>query len=293
MRHPIHPPFRRRVPIEWSDSAWSLRPVLRRVRFTVAADHWRQRYSSMSADTLSIMNTLTSPNGRRFRAFTLIELLVVIAIIALLAGLALPVLAKVRKDAKIKIAKTDMAGLASAITQYEADYDRFPTTTEAEKAAANATAQGNDFTYGMANPLIRTAGHVMDNRELMFILLSETKRTSTPAAPANVRNRNPKGIVYLNARMGSGTQRGVSLTDFAYRDPWENPYVVTLDLSGNGKCVDAFYGSKGGKGLSENASGEWELNAPIMIWSVGPDGNASTTDLFNTGLNKDNILGWQ
>lgn len=236
------------------------------------------------------MNTTPLSFGRRPRAFTLIELLVVIAIIAVLAGLALPVLAKVRVKAKVRIAQTDMAGLAAAITQYEADYDRYPTTTEAEKAAANATTQGNDFTYGMTTPSIQTAGYAKDNRELIYILLNETKRTG---APANVKNRNTKGVVYLNSRMVSGTQRGVSIDDFVYRDPWENPYVVTLDLSGNGKCVDAFYGTKDTKGLSKNSDNQWELNGPVMLWSLGPDADANSSLPSRDGVNKDNILSWQ
>ena len=93
--------------------------------------------------------------------------------------------------------------------------------------------------------------------------------------------------------MVTGTKRGVSIDDFVYRDPWENPYVVTLDLSGDGKCVDAFYGTKDTKGLSKNEKNQWELNGPIMIWSLGPDANADPNQPSNSGLNKDNILGWQ
>ncbi len=239
------------------------------------------------------MNPNAIPNRRRFRAFTLIELLVVIAIIAVLAGLALPALSKARVNAKIKLAKTDMAGLAAAITQYEADYDRFPTTKDAENAAVGANAQGNDFTYGSTTPSIQTAGYAKNNSELMFILLNETKRTTAPAAPANVKNRNTKGIVYLTPRMVNGTQRGVSLGDFVYRDPWENPYIISLDLSGDGKTVDAFYGTKDTKGLSRNDKNQWELNGPIMIWSLGPDGDANAAQDSTAGANRDNILGWQ
>jgi prepilin-type N-terminal cleavage/methylation domain-containing protein len=255
------------------------------------------KISKNSIFTLTTMHTMTRCSGRRCGAFTLIELLVVIAIIALLAGLALPVIAKVRLNAKIKIAKTEMANLASAIKQYEADYNRYPATKDAETAAAGANG---DFTYGnLAAPAIGTPPTIKDNRELMYILLNETKR---PGAPANVLNRNPKGTIYLNPRMVSGTLRGVSNDDLVYRDPWQNPYIVTMDLNDDGKCLDAFYNNavvsrnpltgKGFHGLSEN-SGKFEFNGPVMIWSLGPDSDANAGIPANQGVNKDNIIGWQ
>jgi prepilin-type N-terminal cleavage/methylation domain-containing protein len=80
----------------------------------------------------------------RFSAFTLIELLVVIAIIAILAGLLLPVLASVKKKAKIAQARTEMKNLETAMKGYETEYHRFPASLQTE---TDSGASG-DFTFG-------------------------------------------------------------------------------------------------------------------------------------------------
>ena len=61
--------------------------------------------------------------NRHKRAFTLIELLVVIAIIALLMAILMPALAKVRKQAKLTICKTNTKNLMLAATLYSQDND--------------------------------------------------------------------------------------------------------------------------------------------------------------------------
>jgi general secretion pathway protein G len=73
------------------------------------------------------MNALTA---RRNRGFTLIELLVVMGIIAVLAAILLPNLAGKTEDAKIKAAKADLSTIRGALSVFEIDNDRFPTTEE-------------------------------------------------------------------------------------------------------------------------------------------------------------------
>ena len=52
---------------------------------------------------------------------------------------------------------------------------------------------------------------------------------------------NPQQTKFLNATMVSDTvSPGVGL-DGVYRDPWGDPYVISMDLNYDGVCQDAFY----------------------------------------------------
>jgi len=232
------------------------------------------------------MNThpLSSPS-RRCGAFTLIEMLVVIAIIAILAGILLPALQHVKAKAKIQKAKIDMANIAAAIRSYEAAYERYPATKAKELAAGS-----DDLTYGF--------GAIASNGELMEILLDNDQPGRVNANHAS----NPKGQRFLDAKMVGGmSPNGVSTFDWNFRDPWSNPYIITIDMNGDGKCRDALYkdvivaapGNVPLHGLVRAADGQYELNNAVMVWSKGPDGNATAGVPGNSGVNKDNVIGWQ
>ncbi|MCX7723212.1 MAG: hypothetical protein N2379_09190, partial [Verrucomicrobiae bacterium] len=88
-----------------------------------------------------------------------------------------------------------------------------------------------------------------------------------------------------------------------------NPYVITIDMNYDNKCLDAFYrkravsqsepGNRTGLNGLVNARGAtantdfFELNGPVMIWSLGPDKAADASVKANAGVNSDNVLGWQ
>ncbi|MFA5793940.1 MAG: type II secretion system protein GspG [Candidatus Brocadiia bacterium] len=65
-------------------------------------------------------------NNTLSTGFTLIELMVVISIIALLAGIGIPTIIKSQLKAKEALAKTEIAGLAGALSMYETDNGRYP-----------------------------------------------------------------------------------------------------------------------------------------------------------------------
>ena len=223
-------------------------------------------------------------------------MLVVIAIIGILAALLLPTLSSGEGRTKIRQAKMDMANLSAAIGQYDAEYSRPPgiTPNGLDITYGYSTAASNGVPSGTANLGVYT------NSDLMCVLMDISAGINLNHA------KNPHNIVTFNAQQHSDTTSpGLSAIDNQLRDPWGHPYVITLDMNGDGYCQDALYslpavanpsgnGRQGLVGLQDyTGTGVYQLRGNVMIWSEGPDGLAGTTDPANAGSNKDNILSWQ
>ena len=266
------------------------------------------------------MKKLLSQPHRAGRGFTLIELLVVIAIIAILAGLLLPALGKAKVAARVAQAKVDIKNIEGSISKYENDYSRYPTCSKAREKAMEG-----DFTFGTLNllptggtqplrakdgktPLPRIANNYdyeNSNAEVMSALLDfENFKIGSPTWNIN-HALNPNKTVYLNVKEVSDLKSPGVGVDGVFRDPWGDPYIITLDLNADNKCRDAFYKlarvsqvpggrpDQGLNGLYRSASGDtFEANKTIMVWSFGPDGKVSDAVPANAGVNKDNILSW-
>ena len=257
------------------------------------------------------------PLRRTGRGFTLIELLVVIAIIAILAALLLPAISRAKRGARVGQARLEAANIVNAIRKYETDYNRMPTSSNAVTAAAGVA----DFTYGTYNlpdfrvptggtqPVLAvddsgaSLSYQTNNAEIMNILLD------LDYYPNQGHSRNPQQTKFLSATMNNDTNFPGVGPDHVYRDPWKNPYIITLDLNNDERARDSIYRSsqmsadpsstdnpkKGINGLVPipvGANTFYEANAPVTVWSAGPDGMIDPKDFANKGANKDNVISW-
>jgi hypothetical protein len=212
--------------------------------------------------------------------------------------------------AKIAKAKTDVMNLLAAIDRFEQEYGKPPVALDV------LTAPSGDFTYGTFNTstsaigTTNTSGRQANNSEVIAVLVDLTQWGGKNTVNTNY-SLNPKRIAFLNVRVADDTNSPGLGPDGIFRDPWANPYVITIHFGDTNKCRDAFYRRAS---VSENGPGQDGLNGftrptpppyssaetrdsfegpdSVMIWSLGPDGKADPTKKANEGVNRDNITSW-
>jgi prepilin-type N-terminal cleavage/methylation domain-containing protein len=128
-------------------------------------------------------------------AFTLIELLIVIAILGILMALLFPAVGAAIDNARRASAKNDCVQIATAITAYETEYGRLPSTN--------------------ANGPLPT--------EVLGALMG-----------SNSSSLNPRLIVFLEVQTARKGKGGLGAGG-TYVDPWGNAYQVAFDGDYNNK----------------------------------------------------------
>jgi len=242
------------------------------------------------------------------RAFTLIELLVVIAIIAILAALIFPVISRIVKQAKVKQAQLEVNDIANAIRRYESTYNKYPVATD---VMTSSLISKDDFTFGgdfFAGAIIGSPGLKLTNDQVIAVLMALDKNPRTGVATVNSgHEKNTQKIKFLDPPTADDSTRPGVGPDLVYRDPWGNPYIISLDLNYDGKCRGEFYklatvsqqnGSAGHNGLNNSQVAidpdRFEYNGGVMVWSMGPDKQVDAAAAkANEGFNKDNVLSWR
>src|ERR1035437_1133157 len=185
--------------------------------------------------------------------FTLLEGIVIIAIIVILVALTFPVAGPGSRRAPRKQAQMEEVQIAQAIKSYQEEHGKFPVSSNAMDVAAGS---GQDFTfgtYGLPSGL-KTPGRTFDvraldavgkplsyqanNSEVMAALLDVEFWPSASTVPTINKGHvmNPQKTRYLNAAMAANTSSPGIGPDGVYRDPWGQPYIITIDLNGDDKA---------------------------------------------------------
>jgi prepilin-type N-terminal cleavage/methylation domain-containing protein len=244
-------------------------------------------------------------------AFTLIEMLVVITIIGILASLLLPAISKAKTAAKVSMAKTEMANLQSAISQYQSEYGILPASTNAVNAVA---ALGYDFTFGTVvsgasgshlnglPPIVSTSvisqspctpvedpNHKYQNvnSEVIAILTDAAYYPEATTTAAHIYNPH-KQPFYSGRPAASANSPGID-TNCILRDPWGLPYIITLDLNGDNQCTDNQIWS-----VLMNQPNGFSVPGTSMIWSFGPYQRLDlASGSYNNTTNKYLVTSWK
>jgi len=288
-------------------------------------------------------NTKKSLKYPNTAGVTLVEILVVLAIIGILMSILIPVIARAKIRAKAKMGRLDCSAIAQAITQYNMDnIGRFPIANtktgkylgryDYNRYVDTSGVLGNDITLSIPDICFSVPGDARKSAKNSdaAIILSGLETQGTNAVNLDYV-RNSKRYRYMDSKMAGDSEEKPGLGKHGvYRDPFGNPYVVTIDKSGDDKCWDVLYGHKAVSGTGPDhkyptptpSDDDPEIGAhglmrdtltlpsrggamvtitgyvlmgKAMVWSAGPDREVTPGKSGLKGCankNADNIIGW-
>jgi prepilin-type N-terminal cleavage/methylation domain-containing protein len=134
------------------------------------------------------------------QGFTLVEMLVVVAILAILMAMMVPAAGMILRRAKVSSAQGDAGIVVTAMTKYQAEYNRWPA-----------------FMAGIDQ-------HLTD--KVWVDAMSPPPGGAMPAS-------NPKRLMFFEP---SGGSLGTEIPYVgAFVDPWGTPFEYQVDLDGDGQ----------------------------------------------------------
>lgn len=170
------------------------------------------------------------------RRFTLVEMLTVIAIISILAGLVIPVVVIAQAKGRETQAKSDIAAIVSALKALDADYGKMLKKDGSDYKIGNKSVtmktsdvlKSDGSTVGQSNSL--AAIGTGEDYNAMIAELSAPKNSGLTVSV------NQRKKVYLEPKKGFDPTASYSAnanTPYLWRDPWGNPYIVYIKVTGD------------------------------------------------------------
>lgn len=187
--------------------------------------------------------TLLSTQKRR-QGFSLLELMVVVTIIGILLTILFPASSQVVKQMRKTQASRAATELRTAITNYYAEYKRFPAVNSSGGGGNQDATVDTDSSSG-----------------LIGILMGE----------------NTRGILFFSEKKAKAREKpglwfeGENVAGAELYDPWGNYYHVTIDSNYDNKITVP---SRDGSGSDET------IFKGAAVWSDGPLEDSARDDIY-------------